>query len=333
MKTIKYLKGTLIIALMLVFIYSCNNNNDDDDDDNNTPTKTSYELISENPELSTFKAAVDKIDDIKVILNIEGGNDFTAFAPDNAAFDQLLGVLGYSSIDDMPISDLTNYMANHIVQGKVEGDMMREEETGYIVTLLNISPGKDVSMFFNASGSDIILNGTAKVSDADNESTNGVVHVVDNIIVIPTLSTFMETDPRFSTMREALQIIEDEEGSTINAQLTAAPTYTVFVPTNEGFNSFYEEHSLESLADLNSSQIEDVLNVHVINSNVRGSDIKAAEGGPGINTSTDVLTVHEDGDGNYYLTDPQGRDANIIKLDVRAVNGYIHIIDGVLLGS
>jgi uncharacterized surface protein with fasciclin (FAS1) repeats len=315
---------------LALFVLSCNNDDD-------APKKSIYERISEDPEMSTFAAALDKIPELRAILNDEEGvtsssDDFTVFVPTDASFNAFLSDNGYASIDAIETPEdftfLINYLSNHIVRGKVSGATMQTEVLGYLTT----DTQSNISMFFNASSGNIVLNGSATVIESDIAARNGFVHMVDNVIEIPTLTTFVDTNPDFETMRQALATdygaIPD-----INGELTTATAYTFFMPADTAFEALYQYAGYSDFNDLTLDEIEAIVNVHVIpNTNLTGSDIGNAVGGS-INTSTDTMDVDVDGDGNYTLTDPQGRTATIIRTDVRASNGIMHIIDGVLLGN
>ena len=327
MKHIATLLKISSIALLTLFVFSCHS-----DDDNNVPDRTVYELLSDNAELSTFKAAVDRIPELRELLNDEGGvipsfsGSLTVFAPTNAAFDAFLPTVGAATIDDVSLTDLAIYLANHITQDETDSNTMETETMGYLTTFGNIS------MFFNASGSTIALNGNAGIVKSDLRATNGIVHTTNAIIQIPTLTTFMNVNPDFGTMRDALLMTEAQAGSPINNELSTFTQYTVFVPTNNAFDSLYDEVGIGDISDINPVTLEDIIEAHIIkNHNITAANIGDAVGGI-LFTFGAALDVNVDAAGNYTLTDPQDRPAaTVIRTDVRAANGIIHIIDKVLL--
>ncbi|MEM9685578.1 MAG: fasciclin domain-containing protein, partial [Bacteroidota bacterium] len=256
------------------------------------------------------------------------------FIPTDNAFDAFLNANGYDGIESVDMENpdhaefLITYVYNHITLETTERSVLESEGSGYLTT----NTQQEIDMFFDATGESIVLNGVATVTK-DTDARNGVVYIVDDVIPVPTLATFVEAHPDFEVMKQALAIAESEVGSTINSDLTNATQYTVLVPVDAAFESLYNEIKVNDISELEANIVEDVVEIHVIpNTNFDASDIEDAVGGS-INTLTDVLDVDVDGDGYYTLTDPQTRTATLIRTDIRASNGFIHIIDRVLLGN
>lgn len=338
MKTLKNLKKIYVLVLTLAIAYSCG-------DSDELPEKTVYELIAEESELSTFTAALEKLPSLRDVLDdnsdlITKADSFTVFVPTDNDFDAFLIKNGYDDIESVDMENpdhvefLVTYIYNHITLETTKRSVLESEGLGYLTT----NTQQEIDMFFDATGEDIVLNGAAKVIK-DTDARNGVVYIVDDVIPFPTLATFVEAHPNFEVMEQALAIAESEEGSTINSDLTNAAQYTIFVPVDAAFESLYDEIEndmgivVNDISELETNTVEHIVEFHVIvpHTNLDASDIKNAVGGS-INTAT-VLDVDEDGDGYYTLTDLQGRTATLTRTDIRASNGFIHIIDRVLLGN
>ncbi|MDC6363625.1 MULTISPECIES: fasciclin domain-containing protein [Flavobacteriaceae] len=340
MKPFIRLTTNYLFILMLIGTYSCGNDDSVTGPMPNEPIKTIYKELVDNPNLTSFTMALDKLVSTKNILNDStelaiSVNTFTVFAPTNDAFDTFLLNNGYDGVEaiDMDNPDdfafLWSYIHGHITQLETISDMMKEEGSGYLTTFTD----DGISMFFNSSNNAITLNGIAMIIEADMYATNGVIHIIDNVIPIPTLTTFIETDPDFSIMNEALENIAVMQGSTIQEDFTNAIAYSAFIPNNSAFESLYEEGGVNSLIDFPSSIIEDIVEVHMLpNMHFNSGDIEDAIDGT-ISTLTDDLHVALDDSEFFTLTDPQDRTATIIKTDIMASNGYLHVIDKVLLGN
>ncbi|AWX43687.1 hypothetical protein HME9304_00678 [Flagellimonas maritima] len=228
---------------------------------------------------------------------------------------------------------LTVFIHNHVTLETTPREVLEGEGLGFLTT----NTQQEMDMFFDVTEGNIILNGVASVL-SDTDAHNGIVYIVDDVVPVPTLATFIAANPEFQIMEQALTIAEGEAGSTIKADLSTAPEYTMLVPTDLAFeNLFYEINNnsggnFTSINQLGANIVEDIVEVHAITfTEFEGSDITSALGET-ILTLTDELEVGMDGY-NYTLTDPQGRTATLTKMDVRATNGFIHIIDGVLLGN
>jgi uncharacterized surface protein with fasciclin (FAS1) repeats len=84
-------------------------------------------------------------------------------------------------------------------------------------------------MFVNTAGGKVMLNGVATVTTADIIASNGVVHVVDKVIGLPTIVTHALANPNFTSLVGALTGAGQPDFVTI---LSGTGPFTVFVPTN-----------------------------------------------------------------------------------------------------
>jgi uncharacterized surface protein with fasciclin (FAS1) repeats len=168
------------------------------------------------------------------------------------------------------------------------------------------------------------LNGVSSVVTPNIIASNGVVHVVDAVIGLPTVVTFAAADSNFSALAGALTA----QGlvSTLNTTTTPAP-FTVFAPTNAAFAALDAEIP-GVVGSLSSEQLTAVLTYHVVaGANVLSSTLTEGQVVPTFETGT--LTVGLTG--GAKLTDERGRVTNIVATDVQAANGVIHVLDNVLL--
>ncbi|WNH10135.1 fasciclin domain-containing protein [Thalassobellus suaedae] len=105
----KILKKLSILFLGLIMFTSCS---DDDDVIEFVPTNTIVELAQATPQLSKLEAALLKFPDLVNLLS--GSGNFTVFAPNNDAFDDLLTALGQTDINDIPEDVLKNVLQYHV---------------------------------------------------------------------------------------------------------------------------------------------------------------------------------------------------------------------------
>jgi transforming growth factor-beta-induced protein len=143
------------------------------------PTKNLVELaLSFDPEFSILVQAVVKAGFADLLST---GGPFTVFAPTNAAFIDLLDELGptVNSLDDIPVSLLQSVLLYHVVPGRV-----------YSSDLTNgsVATAQGESFTVNLSGPSItdVNSRTAGIVGTDVQATNGVVHVI-NKVILPTL--------------------------------------------------------------------------------------------------------------------------------------------------
>jgi uncharacterized surface protein with fasciclin (FAS1) repeats len=187
--------------------------------------------------------------------------------------------------------------------------------------------GDNLSLYFDTSN-DVVFNGDSSVISADIVASNGIVHVVDEVIVLPSVVTFAASNPAFATLVAALTREDHTTDflSILSSSNEPAP-FTVFSPTNDAFGSLLSELEYNTLGNIPLSILETTLDTHVVvEDNVRSTDLVD---GMSIITIGSPLTVSLTADAK--LVDVNNRISNIVAVDVQAYNGVIHVIDKVLL--
>jgi len=135
----------------------------------NESAGTVVEIAVSNPDFSTLVEAVTKAD-LAGALSADG--PFTVFAPTNEAFNKLFKQLGVKGIQDLSAEQLTPILTYHVISGKVmSGDLSNTS-----VTTLN---GKKIKIDLSEG---VHIN-DSNVIKADIQGTNGVVHVIDKVLI------------------------------------------------------------------------------------------------------------------------------------------------------
>jgi uncharacterized surface protein with fasciclin (FAS1) repeats len=285
--------------------------------------QTIVDIASANANLSILVQALDKAG---LVATLQGAGPFTVFAPDNDAFI----AAGYTSavISALPAGDpgLTQILLNHVVIGAVQSTGLINNT--YIKTLGKGSASftNTLSMYVKIAGATVTLNGGATNSGAtivtaDIEASNGVIHVVDNVISLPTVVNHAIANPNFTT----LVALVNATGLVATLSGTAGSPFTVFAPTNDAFTTF-ESQNPGVLASLSSGQLSSVLTYHVVG----GANVLS------IAIPTSPITTLESGTftiAGTTITDEQNRQTSIILTDVQCSNGVIHAVNNVLLPS
>ena len=323
MKNLLKLSKLTFLLFVGFSIQSCS----DDDDDVTTPTGPSniVEIAMDTPDLSNLVAALSVADGN--LVDVLSGGEFTVLAPTNEAFETFLAANGFMSLSEVPTDVLSNILLNHVISGTVNSTNLVDAGSGYSTTNASNMDGDNLSLYFDTS-SGVTFNGISSVVAADIVASNGIVHVVDEVIGLPTVVTFAVSNPALSTLVAAMTTegLSVDIVSILSSSDEPSP-FTVFAPTNDAFGSLLAELELNALGDIPVSILEATLGTHVApEANVRSTDLVD---GMSVNTISSTITVSlSDG---AKLIDSDGRESNIVAVDIQAYNGVVHVIDNVLL--
>ncbi|MEC3907713.1 fasciclin domain-containing protein [Tamlana sp. 2201CG12-4] len=315
MKTSKLFQNASVVFMSLFLLISCNN-----DDDNNLPIATPLnivELALASPNLSNLVAALQAADgDLLNVLSDPG--PFTILAPDNNAFQALLDSNpNWNSIEDIDTAVLSQVLLNHVIVGT---PLMAADLTGlgsgYTSTEATGAGGNKMSLFFDTSNG-VSFNGISKVSMADKEATNGVIHIVDAVIGLPNIVDHAVANPNLTSLVGALTT----GGNTTFTDLLSTPgDFTVFAPTNDAFIAF---------TNPNSNPLDAILSNHVV------VDATAVSSGL-TNSYVNTAATYSDTNKNLslYINTDSGVTlngmSNVTLPDIIASNGVIHAVDAVI---
>lgn len=242
--------------------------------------------------------------------------DFTVFAPNNDAF---------AAFTNPNTNDLNTILSNHVVVGAAA--FSSGLTNSYVNTAAEFDTDEPLSLYINTDDG-VTLNGTSNVVLADIVASNGVIHVVDAVIDLPTVVTFAAADPNFSTLVQALTELTPSVDfvSVLSAQDgSGSDPFTIFAPTNAAFEAL---PSIPGEADLIP-----ILQHHVI----AGANVRSGDLSDGITATTlegDDITINLPGTGDNIadVTDGAGNTGiGIDAVDVQAINGVIHVLDAVLI--
>lgn len=323
MKNLLRLSKLTFLLLIGFSVQSCS-----DDDENVTPPpgpSNIVEIAMDTPDLSNLVAALSAADGN--LVDVLSGGEFTVLAPTNEAFETFLTANGFMSLSEVPTDILSNILLNHVITGTVTSTNLADAGSGYSTTNATNMDGDNLSLYFDTS-SGVTFNGVSSVATADIVASNGIVHVVDEVIGLPTVVTFAVSNPVLSTLVAALTRDDLTEDLVSILSTTDEPSpFTVFAPTNDAFGSLLAELGLNALGDIPLSTLEATLGTHVVpGANVRSTDLV-----DGMSVTTIGSPINVSLSDVAKLIDSSGRESNIVAVDLQAYNGVVHVIDNVLL--
>ncbi len=270
-------------------------------------SQTITDIVVDSPDHNTLEAALIAAN-LAEILDTPG--EFTVFAPTDAAFDALPA----GALDELlmePSGELTNILLYHVVEGTAfSGDLSDGQMIGTLA-------GSDVNVSI-VDGS-VFIN-SAQVIVADIEATNGVVHVIDAILIPevpePNITEIVVNSPDHEIL-EAAVIAADLAGT-----LASEGPFTVFAPTDAAFEEL-PDGLLDMLLEEPGGQLTDILLYHVLSGEVRSTDLSDGQMAETLAGLDITVTI----DNGMVMIN----DAMVTVADIEAANGVVHVIDAVLV--
>ncbi len=286
---------------------------------------TLYDLVANSMNYSYLEAAL-RMTNLDEVL---GGDDvYTLYAPDNNAFIGFLMRSGFNSLEEVPRETLKQILLNHVMIGQME---YRDFKSGYFQTAATSAVnGNAMSIYINQVNMRVTLNGESRIVQGNVRASNGIIHLVDRIIPLPSLVTFVLADPLLYNLAVALtrnDLTVDFTAVLSTQNGTSPAPFTVFAPNNLAFLDLLTELGVDRLSAIDEPTLNSTLNHHVVGEiNTLFSDLSD---NLLINTLEGEITANVTGGAS--LTDGNNRVSNIIVVDVQANNGVLHIIDKVIL--
>ncbi len=266
---------------------------------------TVVDVVVDSEDHNTLEAAVVAAG---LTETLSGEGPFTVFAPTDSAFAALPEGLVETLLAD-PTGDLTDILLYHVLSGQVlSTDLM----DGMTATTLN---GKDITVTINDEG--VFIN-DAQVTVADITTDNGVVHVIDAVLIPPTV-TVVDV------------IVNSEDHNTLEAAVVAAGLaetlsgegpFTVFAPTDAAFAAL-PEGLVETLLADPTGDLTDILLYHVLSGQVLSTDLMDGMTATTLNGKDITVTINDEG---VFIN-----DAQVTVADIETDNGVVHVIDAVLI--
>ena len=267
---------------------------------------------------TTFSTLVAALTEAELVGALQGDGPFTVFAPTNEAFGALLAALDVSAEELLAHPDLSKVLLYHVVSGKI---MSTDLSDGLMADTLN---GNQISVDLSQG---VKIN-DATVIQADIEATNGVIHVIDSVLVPADFkldqSSMMEeeamvdvdivdialSDDSFSMLVSLLQ-----KADLVGALQGQGP-FTVFAPTNEAFENLVAALGITPEQLMAQPKLAEVLLLHVASGKVLSSDLGSGTTFETLNGQS--LTLSSD-------------SSIIVSPDIMATNGVVHVINEVLI--
>ena len=235
----------------------------------------------------------------------------TVFAPTNAAFDALATSLGTNVTGLLALPNLADVLVYHVLGTEVPSSAVTN---GAIVQPLSTT--NTLKLTVTATGN-VYVN-QAQVTAVDIAADNGVVHVLNKVVLPVETVVDLAIDNGFTSLAAAV----------VKAELLPAltdpfGTFTVFAPTNTAFDNLAVALGTDVTGVLAHPQLGDILVYHVLGTEVLSNQL----------TNGSVATLNGQSVTIDLTNGVKVNASNVTLADVTAFNGVVHVIDAVLLPS
>ena len=257
----------------------------------------------------SFETLVAAVQAADLVDALQGDGPFTVFAPTDEAFAQIPAATLKSLLKPENKSTLTSILTYHVVPGRVMA--------ADVVNLSNATTLNGQRIDITVDG-DVMIDG-AKVVMTDIQCTNGVIHVIDTVIM-PSTSSIADVASEAGTFNTLLAAAQ---AAGLADALTEGGPFTVFAPTDDAFAKLPAGTIDALLQPENKHKLAAILKYHVVSGRVYARDAVGAERATTLQGSPVMIGIE-----NGRL---QVNSANIIATDIEATNGVVHVIDEVIL--
>jgi uncharacterized surface protein with fasciclin (FAS1) repeats len=315
---------SLLLAASAAFLVACGS-----DDEPEAAAPGTVAEVATSAGFSALVAAANKAGLAPALSDSSAA--LTVFAPTDAAFNALATSLGFANatamVTALDAATLAKILSFHVLPSQQDAAALIAAGASQ-ATLYNFPAGTPAALTVDGSAGVRLTDAAgnqATVTTADVAASNGVIHVIDKVLVPPGVLTVVQmaqSNANFSILVEAV-VAADLAGA-----LSGAGPLTVFAPTNDAFASALSELGTTKPALLADPGLADILKFHVVAGAVKAADVLALPKPAAVVTLLgSSFTVGAD----LRITDGRRRTATLLATDLIASNGVIHVIDKVLL--
>ncbi|MFG0294155.1 MAG: fasciclin domain-containing protein [Phycisphaerales bacterium JB050] len=242
---------------------------------------------------------------------LKGEGPFTVFAPTDEAFSKLPKGTVEELLKPENKAKLQAILKYHVVKGSVGS----EKVTGLkFAETLN---GQRIDITINSEK--VKLDGKSTVTAVDIQASNGVIHVIDTVL-LPETKTVVEVAKdakQFTTLLAAI------DAAGLTSTLIGDGPFTILAPTDAAFSALPKGTVENLLKPENLATLQSILKYHVISGRVYSDQVVKLNSAKTLGGQT--ISISADANGVMI------NEATVAKVDIEAANGVIHVIDAVLI--
>lgn len=274
-----------------------------------TPAAAPADIVDTAVKAGTFNTLAAALKAAGLVEALKGAGPFTVFAPTDAAFAKLPPGTVEELLKPENKGRLASILKYHVVSGKV---VSKDVRTGSVATL----DGQRIDIV--AEGGKVKIDG-ATVTKADIDCSNGVIHVIDTVI-LPSDKNIVQTAVAAGSFKTLAKLLAAAD---LVSALEGDGPFTVFAPTDEAFAKLPKETVESLLRPENKEKLAGILKYHVVSGRVFSGDAVKAGSAKSLQGSSPRITST----GGSVSVD----GAKVVSADIDATNGVIHVIDTVIM--
>jgi len=273
---------------------------------------------------NNFTILAEALTKADLVTTLQGTGPFTVFAPTDAAFAAALTTLGITKAELLARADLAAILKYHVVSGSVKSTDLTDGMTPATVQ------GSNVTIRIN--GTTVNVN-AATVTSADVMCSNGVIHIIDQVLIPPADAPTPAPSPEPAALVDIVDTAVAAGSFTVLAEaltkadlvttLKGTGPFTVFAPTDDAFAAALKALEVTKEQLLARKDLAAILTYHVVGGTVKSTDL--TNGMTPATVQGAKVTIAIDG------TTVKVNAATVQKADIMCSNGVIHVIDQVLI--
>ena len=256
----------------------------------------------------SFKTLVAAVKAAELVDVLKGKGPFTVFAPTDEAFAKLPEGTLEMLLKPENKAKLIQILTYHVVPGRIDA--------AHVVKINSATSVAGPAINIVSKGNAVTVD-NAKVVTADISCSNGLIHVIDSVILPRDIVDTAVAAGSFNTLVAAIN------AAGLVDTLKGNGPFTVFAPTDEAFAKLPKGTVESLLKPENKDKLATILTYHVVAGKVLAADVVKLSSAKSVNGQTVKVSTK----GDSVMID----GAKVLKTDILGTNGVIHVIDSVLM--
>jgi transforming growth factor-beta-induced protein len=266
------------------------------------------DIVDTAVEASSFTTLAAALNAADLVETLKGEGPFTVFAPTDDAFKKLPAGALEDLLKPENKHKLQAILKHHVVAGAVMAAEVTKLKSAKTVL------GQELTI---AVKDDKVMVDGATVTQADIECSNGVIHVIDTVLMPKDILEMAAAAGSFKTLATALA------AAGLVDTLKGSGPFTVFAPTDEAFGKLPAGTLPGLLQPDNKPKLSGILTYHVVPGYLLAADVAEMKTAKTVQGQELTIAV----EGEKVMVD----GATIVTADIGCTNGVIHVIDSVIL--